>query len=137
MLYEVITKRISTAVGLTAISIQTSQNEMHGGQSIHAFDFNMAPFVKLSFKEHLKEVAEFMEMDLEIDSVDIDEYKFKSLDGLKGYDRILQQAINKTVKETKQSMEGLIHDLNIMNSRSGNQVPFSSLNFGTDRNNFV
>ena len=45
-------KRISTAAGLAAISIQTSQNEMHGGQSIHAFDFSMAPYIKMSFESY-------------------------------------------------------------------------------------
>lgn len=125
-------KRISTAVGLTAISIQTSQNEMHGGQSIHAFDFHMAPYVLMTFKEYYKEAAEFANLSVEDREFSIDEYVNKELDGLEGEDRLYQYALNKTVKETKQSMEGLIHDLNIMNSRSGNQVPFSSLNFGTD-----
>lgn len=126
-------KRISTAVGLTAISIQTSQNEMHGGQSIHAFDFHMAPYVTMSFKEHYKEGGEFLDQDVSESGYDnIEEYVVKSLDGLNGLERVHQYAMNKTVKETKQSMEGLIHDLNIMNSRSGNQVPFSSINFGTD-----
>jgi len=126
-------KRISTAVGLTAISIQTSQNEMHGGQSIHAFDFNMAPFVLMSFKEHYREGSDILAIDVQgLKDFSISEYSNKSLDGLQGEQRVYQYAINKTVKETKQAMEGLIHDLNIMNSRSGNQVPFSSINFGTD-----
>ncbi|MGL1892568.1 MAG: anaerobic ribonucleoside triphosphate reductase [Spirochaetaceae bacterium] len=126
-------KRISTAVGLTAISIQTSQNEMHGGQSIHAFDFHMAPYILLTFKEYYKEGLEILDINSTIpDDIKIDEYVNKELSNLVGLDRVYQYAINKTIKETKQSMEGLIHDLNIMNSRSGNQVPFSSINFGTD-----
>lgn len=126
-------KRISTAAGLTAISIQTSQNEMHGGQSIHAFDFYMAPYVKMSFDEHYKEAFAFFKGEkIEKCDIVVDEYTEKSLDGLEGLERIKQFAINQTVKETKQAMEGLIHDLNIMSSRSGNQVPFSSINMGTD-----
>ncbi len=126
-------KRISTAAGLAAISIQTSQNEMHGGQSIHAFDFYMAPYVKMSFEEHFKEAHRFF-MDKEVEEVNLEitDYEEKELDGLEGLSRVKQYAINQTVRETKQAMEGLIHDLNIMNSRSGNQVPFSSINFGTD-----
>ncbi len=127
-------KRISTAAGLAAISIQTSQNEMHGGQSIHAFDFYMAPYVKMSFEEHYREAYKFF-MDQEVEVVNIEDiidYEEKELASLEGLERVKQYAINQTVRETKQAMEGLIHDLNIMNSRSGNQVPFSSINFGTD-----
>lgn len=126
-------KRISTAAGLAAISIQTSQNEMHGGQSIHAFDFAMAPYVRMSFESHYKEAYKFFNNE-NLDTVDIsvEEYEIKDISSLEGVERIKQYAVNQTVKETKQAMEGLIHDLNIMNSRSGNQVPFSSINFGTD-----
>ncbi len=126
-------KRISTAAGLTAISIQTSQNEMHGGQSVHAFDFHLAPYVKMSFEEHYAEGSEFLSSEKQdASTLSIEEYEIKDLDGLTGEERVFQFAVNKTVKETEQAMEGLIHDLNIMNSRSGNQVPFSSINFGTD-----
>lgn len=124
-------RRVSTAVGLTAISIQTSQNEMHGGQSIHAFDFHIAPYVRMSFEEHYKEARQFFDGE-EATPGEVTEYTFRELDGLSGDDRVFQFALNQTVKETCQAMEGLIHDLNIMNSRSGNQVPFSSINFGTD-----
>ncbi len=124
-------KRISSAVGLTAISIQTSQNEMHGGQSIHAFDFNLAPYVLMSFREYYREALQFLGEEPS-EPAQIEEYTERELQGLEGSERIFQHAINKTVKETRQAMEGLIHDLNIMNSRSGNQVPFSSINFGTD-----
>ncbi len=126
-------KRISTAAGLAAISIQTSQNEMHGGQSIHAFDFATAPYVRMSFESHYKDAYNFY-FGKEINNIDIkiDEYEIKDLENFSDLDRVKQHAINQTVKETKQAMEGLIHDLNIMNSRSGNQVPFSSINFGTD-----
>lgn len=126
-------KRISTAGGLAAISIQTSQNEMHGGQSIHAFDFAMAPYVKMSFDAHYKDSYRFFfGEELSNVEISINEYEFRDIMKLEGLDRVKQHAINLTVKETKQAMEGLIHDLNIMNSRSGNQVPFSSINFGTD-----
>ena len=126
-------KRISTAAGLAAISIQTSQNEMHGGQSIHAFDFEMAPYVKMSFDNYYKDSYKFFFGD-ELENVDVtvEEYEIKNIAEFDGLDRVKQHAINQTVKETRQAMEGLIHDLNIMNSRSGNQVPFSSINFGTD-----
>lgn len=126
-------KRISTAAGLAAISIQTSQNEMHGGQSIHAFDFEMAPYVKMSFDNYYKDSYKFFFGD-ELENIDVtvEEYEIKNIAEFDGLDRVKQHAINQTVKETRQAMEGLIHDLNIMNSRSGNQVPFSSINFGTD-----
>ena len=73
-------KRISTAAGLAAISIQTSQNEMHGGQSIHAFDFEMAPYVKMSFDNYYKDSYKFFFGD-ELENVDVavEEYEMKNI----------------------------------------------------------
>ena len=87
----------------------------------------------MSFESYYKEAFRFFYNE-EINTVDVtvEEYEVKDISSLEGIARVKQYAINQTVKESKQSMEGLIHDLNIMNSRSGNQVPFSSINFGTD-----
>ena len=130
-------KRLATATGLTAISLQKSQNLFFGGQAAVAFDFNMAPFVTLSFKEHLKTLIEdFDYLELaeikELNERPVSEYTKKEIGELKGKERIWQLAINKTVKEARQAMEGLVHDLNLMQSRGGCQTVFSSINFGTD-----
>ena len=121
-------KRLATATGLTAISLQKSQNLFFGGQAAVAFDFNMAPFVTLSFKEHLKTLIEdFDYLELaeikELNERPVSEYTKKEIGELKGKERIWQLAINKTVKEARQAMEGLVHDLNLMQSRGKHNCP--------------
>ena len=106
-------------------------------QMIPALDFYLAPYVIMSFKEHLKAlISDFDCLDLddikELNEKKVEQYKIKDVFELKGKERIWQLAINKTVKEAKQAMEGMIHDLNLMASRAGTQVPFSSVNLGTD-----
>ena len=126
-------KRIETASVIACISLETAQNEMHGGQAIPAFDFYLAPFVRSSFIEELKKAETMMELDLsEYYNVPLKDYVHKPLDGLKGVDRALQHAMNCTVSRVHQSMEAFIHNMNTIHSRGGNQVVFSSINYGTD-----
>ena len=126
-------KRIETASVLACISMECAQNEMHGGQAIPAFDFYLAPFVRLSFKEEVKSLEELTGEDLS-DMYDepLIDYIKQPLGELKGRERILQQAINKTVGRVHQAMEAFIHNMNTIHSRGGNQVVFSSINYGTD-----
>lgn len=102
---------IQTAANLACIVIQSNQNEMHGGQSIPAFDYAMAPYVE---KTYAKREAHYREM-LGADDP-----------------RVKECAMADTEDATFQAMEALIHNLNTMHSRAGAQVPFSSLNYGTD-----
>ncbi len=126
-------KRIETASVIACISLETAQNEMHGGQAIPAFDFYLAPFVRSSFIEEIKNLELLYGEDLkDLYHADIKEYEKKDLDGLKGKDRILQHAINRTVGRVHQAMEAFIHNMNTIHSRGGNQVVFSSINYGTD-----
>ncbi|WP_418892568.1 anaerobic ribonucleoside triphosphate reductase [Limibacterium fermenti] len=126
-------KRIETASILGCISMETAQNEMHGGQAIPAFDFYLAPFVRKSFIEELKVIQELNADDYSaLYNTPIEDYLRKSLDGLKGKERMIQHAINKTVERVHQSMEAFIHNMNTIHSRGGNQVVFSSINYGTD-----
>lgn len=126
-------KRIETASVLACISLETAQNEMHGGQAIPAFDFYLAPFVRNSYVEEIKNLESLTERDLSaLYSSEIDDYLKKDLDGLKGDERIRQHAINKTVDRVHQAMEAFIHNMNTIHSRGGNQVVFSSINYGTD-----
>ena len=126
-------KRIETASVLACISMETAQNEMHGGQAIPAFDFYMAPYVRTTFIEELKALEELMSMDYErLYNREIDDYVERPLDFLSGDDRIVQHAMNKTVKRVHQAMEAFIHNMNTIHSRGGNQVVFSSINYGTD-----
>lgn len=131
-------KRIETATALTEVSLQAIQNEMHGGQSIPAIDFYLAPYVKMAFKEELGKIAEIFP------NISKDDF-IKQFDGpVKEYIKkdihpeasqsanIVQSAINRTVDRVHQAIESFIHNANIIHSRGGNQVVFSSINFGTD-----
>ena len=126
-------KRIETASMLACISMETAQNEMHGGQAIPAFDFYLAPFVRLSYKEELKNVEQVMGIDMSAYyDKEFTDYIKKPLDGLQGEQSAFQHAVNKTVGRVHQAMEAFIHNMNTIHSRGGNQVVFSSINYGTD-----
>ncbi|MCM1518397.1 MAG: anaerobic ribonucleoside triphosphate reductase [Pseudoflavonifractor sp.] len=126
-------KRIETASIIGCISLETAQNEMHGGQAIPAFDFYLAPYVRSSFVEEVKNVESLTGEDYsDLYEVELDDFVKRPLDGLKGRDRALQHAMNKTVERVHQAMEAFIHNMNTIHSRGGNQVVFSSINYGTD-----
>lgn len=126
-------KRIETASVLACISLETAQNEMHGGQAIPAFDFYLAPFVRNSYVEEIKNLESLEGRNLSaLYNSEIKDYEKRDLDGLEGNDRIRQHAINKTVDRVHQAMEAFIHNMNTIHSRGGNQVVFSSINYGTD-----
>jgi len=124
---------IHGAAVMACISLETAQNEMHGGQSIPAFDFYMAPFVKVTYEKELKKACEFTGCDFDkLIAIPISVYKEKDLDGLAGDERVIQYALNRTINTVYQAMEGFIHNMNSIHSRGGNQVVFSSINYGTD-----
>ncbi len=126
-------KRIETAAVLACISMETCQNEMHGGQAIPAFDFYLAPFVRMSYKEEVKNLEQLTGKDLShLYDAEIDDYVERDLEGLEGDARLKQHAINKTQGRVHQAMEAFIHNMNTIHSRGGNQVVFSSINYGTD-----
>ena len=126
-------KRIETASVLACISMETAQNEMHGGQAIPAFDFYLAPYVRLTFIEEVKKLEELFGADYShLYQIALDDYLVKDLNGLEGEARVLQHAVNKTVSRVHQAMEAFIHNMNTIHSRGGNQVVFSSINYGTD-----
>ncbi len=126
-------KRIETAGVIACITMETAQNEMHGGQAIPAFDFYLAPYVRRSFIEEVKNLENLMGQDYSrLYDVKLDDYTERELGFLQGDERILQHAINKTVRRVHQAMEAFIHNMNTIHSRGGNQVVFSSINYGTD-----
>ena len=126
-------KRIETASIIGCISLETAQNEMHGGQAIPAFDFYLAPYVRSSFVEEVKNTEAIFGQDFsDLYDIKLDDFIKKPLDGLESKDRALQHAINKTVNRVHQAMEAFIHNMNTIHSRGGNQVVFSSINYGTD-----
>ncbi len=144
---------IASYSALAAIAIQANQNEQHGGQSIPAFDYYMAPGVLKTFKKEYKQTLfnliefegfkEFVNFDkveeiidklesIEFDMSLFDEFTNKSEKLKEIFEYGYKLAINKTDRSTYQAMEAFIHNLNTMHSRAGAQVPFSSVNFGTD-----
>lgn len=141
-------KHIMSYAALAAIAIQSNQNDQHGGQSIPAFDYYMAPGVLHTFKRQFQQTLfDFLELFDKVDTNLIDKiYEFDSMklsrkDFMKLTDKddildIMEKAYDKalvlTNRQTFQSMEAFIHNLNTMHSRAGAQVPFSSINFGTD-----
>ncbi len=126
-------KRIETASIIGCISMETIQNEMHGGQAIPNFDYYLAPYVRRTLQEEIQKQGESLEIDV-TDLIDYqpDDYITKELTGLKGKERVKQIAINNTVNRVHQAMEAFIHNMNTIHSRGGNQVVFSSINYGTD-----
>ncbi|MCD8030777.1 MAG: anaerobic ribonucleoside triphosphate reductase [Bacteroides sp.] len=148
---------IQSYATLATIVFQTNQNEQHGGQSIPAFDFFMAPGVRKSFLKNMATLLSFCLSMAGKDKTD-DELKELITTTLSGIcpsneekdllirrlhemevnidqqtlTRLLRKALDQTRKETHQAMEGFVHNLNTMHSRGGNQVVFSSINYGTD-----
>ncbi|MBE6198722.1 MAG: anaerobic ribonucleoside triphosphate reductase [Rikenellaceae bacterium] len=126
-------RRIETASVMACISMETVQNEMHGGQAIPAFDFYLAPYVRSSYVEEIKTIESLSGIDLKhLYDAPIEDYITRELDFLQGDERFKQHAINRTVNRVHQSMEAFIHNMNTIHSRGGNQVVFSSINYGTD-----
>ncbi len=138
---------------LAAIAIQSNQNDQHGGQSIPAFDYYMAPGVLKTFKKQFKQqiydlfdymdILDFVNMDKvakDIDKLDSIELDIKDFYGYcknskkieRAFDKAYEKALAKTNRTTYQAMEAFVHNLNTMHSRAGAQVPFSSINLGTD-----
>ena len=146
-------KDIASFSALAAIAIQANQNDQHGGQSIPAFDYFMAPGVLMTFKKQFKQqINDFLDLEgllshismdrvaREIDklesinfSIEIFEPIYKESDEIKRlFTKAYEKAVAKTDRCTFQAMEAFVHNLNTMHSRAGAQVPFSSVNFGTD-----
>ncbi len=126
-------KRIETASVIACISLETAQNEMHGGQAIPAFDFYLAPYVRSSFIEEVKILESLTGRDLKhLYEVEVKDFIVRPLEGTDGEERLVRHAVNRTVGRVHQAMEAFIHNMNTIHSRGGNQVVFSSINYGTD-----
>lgn len=129
-------KRIETASILGCISMETVQNEMHGGQAIPAFDFYLAPYVRKTYIEEIEKIEQFTGNNyVDLKSADIKDFIHEDLDEeehIYGDENVKRHAINMTVDRVHQSMEAFIHNMNTIHSRGGNQVVFSSINYGTD-----
>jgi ribonucleoside-triphosphate reductase len=123
---------INTAFQLVAVIFQLQSLQQFGGVSATHLDWTMVPYVRKSFRKHWNDGLRYLafwpvtEESLVKDDLPIDEYC--SEDDLKD---IYRYALEMTEKETKQAVEAMYHNLNTLQSRSGNQLPFTSINYGT------
>ena len=130
-------KSIGSYAALAAILLQANQNEQHGGQSIPNFDYAMAPGVDKSFRKALKRnldkynkfAGKKLSLEVKDDICFGDDDKLKRAKWPK---EVIEASNEDVERETFQAMEGFVHNLNTMHSRAGAQVPFTSINFGTD-----
>ena len=153
---------IRSYASLACIAIQANQNDQHGGQSIPNFDYAMALGVKKSYRKNfiknLYKVLDVLYDNVEKDELkkivaEVEEatcavsmkkslfdekikerllQEYKDLDVERIYNKVIKDTYNDTYDDSLQAMEALIHNLNTMHSRAGAQVPFSSINYGTD-----
>ncbi|MBR4093337.1 MAG: anaerobic ribonucleoside triphosphate reductase [Oscillospiraceae bacterium] len=145
---------IGSYSALACIAIQSNQNDQHGGQSIPNFDYGLALGVAKTFisevarisdilfdgkdispvKEELKSYVSDKEHILDEEGLAFTENTLCDKLGVSSEDakHVIEKALNATDHATYQAMEALIHNLNTMHSRAGAQVPFSSINYGTD-----
>jgi len=130
---------VNTAFQLVAVVFQLQSLQQFGGVSASHLDWTMVPYVRKSFRKHFKDGMYYIEnasifketSDGVIDtwksaeemSIDAPEYKM--------FPKAYQYAMDMTIKETCQAVEGMYHNLNTLQSRSGNQLPFTSINYGT------
>ncbi len=150
---------IQSAAALCCIAIQSNQNDMHGGQSIPMFEYDLAPYVQRSYVKHLEKVIKITLRNDDIDTCELkklcnelyeqnntclsEEVQQQIKNKVKSYleaanihdedtlNYVMKEALKLVERETYQAMEALIHNLNSMQSRAGAQVPFSSINYGT------
>lgn len=121
---------INTAFQLVAVIFQIQSLQQFGGVSATHLDWTMVPYVRKSFFKHYRDGVKYIDgRDLDYsfhDALSIDDGDYKAYS-----ERAYKYAYDMTVAECKQAVEGLMHNLNTLQSRSGNQLPFSSINYGT------
>ena len=120
---------INTAFQLVAVLFQLQSLQQFGGVSASHLDWTMVPYVKISFYKHYKDGMNYIEeMELSEDyneELSIEDEKYKK------FTKVYRYALEKTEKELMQAVQGMYHNLNTLQSRSGNQLPFTSINYGT------
>lgn len=123
---------INTAFQLVAVIFQIQSLQQFGGVSATHLDWTMVPYVRKSFYKHFKDGMKYIE---NIEFAGLDNIEQRSISDKKGFyvqfPKAYQYALDMTERETKQAVEGMYHNLNTLQSRSGNQLPFSSINYGT------
>ena len=122
---------INTAFQLVAVLFQLQSLQQFGGVSASHLDWTMVPYVRKSFFKHFKDGFKYIyDKEEEIGIPNPTEVSIDS-DFYKQYQKAYQYALDKTIREAEQAAEGMYHNLNTLQSRSGNQLPFTSINYGT------
>lgn len=127
---------INTAFQLVAVIFQLQSLQQFGGVSASHLDWTMVPYVRKSFWKHFRDGILYCEeggSDSEIFTMKLTDKDRSILDSFwrKGYPKAYKYAIDMTERECYQAIEGMYHNLNTLQSRSGNQLPFTSINYGT------
>ncbi len=122
---------VNTAMQLVAVLFQLQSLQQFGGVSATHLDHSLVPYVRKSFFKNYRNGAKYI-MDEEFSLGEL-EPKNVSIDDTEVYsnERVRKYAMDMTEKEVHQSVEGMYHNLNTLQSRSGGQLPFSSINYGT------
>ena len=121
---------INTAFQLVAVIFQLQSLQQFGGVSATHLDWTMIPYVRKSFYKHYKDYIELVE-EHELDYSFHNGLSIVDTDYRAYNEKAYKYALKKTEKELKQAVEGMYHNLNTLQSRSGNQLPFTSINYGT------
>ena len=121
-------RSINTAFQLVAVIFQLQSLQQFGGVSASHIDWTMVPYVRLSFKKHFKDGMKYL-CDIELDEMPNDTPIDNEM--YLASPKVYKYAMDMTEKELMQAVQGMYHNLNTLQSRSGNQLPFTSINYGT------
>ena len=122
---------INTAMQLVAVVFQLQSLQQFGGVSASHLDWTMVPYVRKSFYKHFKDGLKYCEDETIVFNLDNVENVSIEDDVYKCHGKAYKYALDMTIKEAHQAVEGMYHNLNTLQSRSGNQLPFTSINYGT------
>lgn len=123
---------VSTAFQLIAVIFQLQSLQQFGGVSATHLDWTMVPYVRKSFAKHFKDGVRHIKNDKDYVNTIPNEMSFNDPEAnCKQNKQIYKYAYDMTEKEVYQAVEGMYHNLNTLQSRSGNQLPFTSINYGT------
>ena len=121
---------ISTAFQLVAVIFQLQSLQQFGGVSASHLDWTMVPYVRKSFYKHWCNGIKYIENCEPESLIKPEDWSIED-EVYKHYEKAYQYAMDMTIKECQQAVEGMYHNLNTLQSRSGNQLPFTSINYGT------
>ena len=122
---------VNTAFQLLAVIFQLQSLQQFGGVSATHLDWTMVPYVRKSFWKHFKDGLKYINQDTSATDLNFDSTLSIEDEVYKVAGSVYDYAMDMTTKEVYQAVEGMYHNLNTLQSRSGNQLPFTSINYGT------